>query len=71
MKLRIREERERRGMTQFELAVASGVSISTIARAESGTHAPSVANLSALATALRVKLDRLVESDAGSAGRAT
>lgn len=32
----IRERRESAGMTQFELAVASGVSLSTIARAESG-----------------------------------
>lgn len=49
--------RERRGMTQQELADASGIGRSVIARLESGDHAPTLVTQAKLARALNARLE--------------
>lgn len=52
--------RTERGMTQDELADASGVSRSSIAKYESGKHTPSIDIVMKLAIALDCSLDVLI-----------
>lgn len=52
---RLKELREQRGMTQEELAKASGLSISFIRAVEQGVNAPSFDSMEALAKALAVE----------------
>jgi len=49
--------RERRGMTQQEVADASGIGRSVIARLESGDHAPTLVTQAKLAHALNARLE--------------
>lgn len=55
----VRRLRERRGLTQFRLAVAADVEPRYIARIESGTANPSAAILIKLAQALDVQVGAL------------
>lgn len=55
--------RKKCGMTQGQLAAASGIHRVTIAKYESGQVTPSVDNAERLATALNVTLDDLMEAD--------
>ena len=57
--------RRERGLTQAQLAAASGVHRVTIARFECGTVSPKLATLQRLAGALGVPIDDLVEKKAG------
>jgi transcriptional regulator with XRE-family HTH domain len=52
MKLRVREWRERRGMSYRELAERAGIALSTLYRIESGVASPTVAMLEKLARSL-------------------
>jgi transcriptional regulator with XRE-family HTH domain len=56
---RIREERDKRGMTQQALADKTGLSRGFIARLETGRHDPSATTLAKLARALRVDVGDL------------
>jgi transcriptional regulator with XRE-family HTH domain len=58
---RVKELRKRRGLTQMELAVLSGVSRATIARYEAGENRrPHPATVRKLAKALKVKPEDLI-----------
>ena len=60
----IARERIRRGLTQAELASAAGTTQSSIARLESGKHAPSLSFLRRVAGPLGLRIDiRLVPRD--------
>ena len=61
MAKRIKEWRAKRGLSQRDLAEASGVSREYIARLELGQHDPTVSTLEKLAEALKVKVGRLLE----------
>ena len=52
---RLREHRNRRGLTQIELAKISGVSRATIARLEAGSSGAYRSTVRKLAKALKVK----------------
>lgn len=56
--------REGRGWSQAKLAERAGVTPETIAAWESGREFPTQQQLLALATALKVKIERLIEKDA-------
>lgn len=56
----IKAARKDRGMTQQELADASGVSRISIARYETGVKTPSIASTYKLAKALDVPFDELI-----------
>jgi transcriptional regulator with XRE-family HTH domain len=58
---RLRELRDRRGLSQRDLAEASGVSREYIARIELGQHDPTLSTLEKLARALKVRVARLIE----------
>lgn len=66
---RLREERERRGISQRELARRLGVSASLISQIEAGQSKPSVSTLYAIVTELGVSLDHVfrVHGDATEA----
>lgn len=55
------QARKARGMTQDQLAAASGVHRVTIARIETGTASPKAATLKRLADALGVLVDDLMK----------
>ena len=57
---RLRTARERRDLTQAELATRAGLQPSAISHFEAGTRKPSFDNLRRLATALEVKTDYLL-----------
>ena len=61
---RLREERNRVGMSLRELGAASGLSTTTVHQIESGRGSPSLATLQALASTLGVPLGALFESQA-------
>ena len=61
MATRLRLLRERRGLTQEQLAEKSGVSRTYLARLETGRQDPTLSTLEKLAKALGVKVGRLVE----------
>ena len=56
----IRVARAARGWTQTDLAVKAGVSIATVAFAEAGRTAPTVATLQKIARALKVPITELL-----------
>lgn len=62
----IRTRRRELNLTREQLAVAAGVSLPTIQRAETGTHAPTLATLTAIAEALSVPLSELIDLEAAS-----
>jgi transcriptional regulator with XRE-family HTH domain len=55
IRLRVREERQRRGWSQAELGRRAGVAASVINRAERGETSISLGNLEKIARALRVR----------------
>jgi transcriptional regulator with XRE-family HTH domain len=61
MAVRLKALRERRGMTQKQLAEKSGVGRSHLARLETGRQDPTLSTLERLAKALGVKVGRLLE----------
>ena len=61
--MKIRELRERKGMTQAELAKAVNVSKATACQWESGLRRPSLVNLLALANVLECTIDDIVGRD--------
>jgi transcriptional regulator with XRE-family HTH domain len=61
MAIRIKSLRERRGMTQAQLAEKAGVSRTYLARLETARQDPTLSTLEKLAKALGVKVGRLVE----------
>jgi transcriptional regulator with XRE-family HTH domain len=70
---RLREERERHGISQRELARRLGVSASLISQVESGQSRPSVSTLYAIVTELGASLDHVFrghshDGQAGSGG---
>ncbi|MBL8054347.1 MAG: helix-turn-helix transcriptional regulator [Nitrospira sp.] len=58
--LRLREIRERRGMSLRALKQASGVAVSTLARFEAGQGDPQLSTLRKLAKALHVTVAELI-----------
>jgi len=69
---RLRAERERRQLTQTEVAKRCGLEPSAISHFETGRRSPSFANLKRLADALSVTIDYLLgrSHDPGTAGPA-
>ena len=67
---RVAAARQRSGLTQAELAEASGVTDETISRIERGRYEPAVSTLFRLAEALEISLDRLAGEPAREAGAA-
>lgn len=59
---RLRELRRRRDVTLAELSEATGISVSTLSRLESGRRKPTLELLLPLARAHRVPLDELVDA---------
>jgi len=60
MRLRLRDWRERRLLTQRELAAAVGMSAGQINRIERGVHRPRLSTIRKLAEALDVSPEELV-----------
>src|SRR3954453_1506409 len=61
---RLRDIRRDRGLTLHDLATATGLSVSTLSRLESGKRRPTLDLLIPLARAHRVALDQLVAAPA-------
>ena len=61
--LRVREWRERRGLSYRELARRTGVALSTLYRIESGAASPTIAMLERLAAALSVTVGDFLPDD--------
>ncbi|MDI3462138.1 MAG: hypothetical protein OJF50_000959 [Nitrospira sp.] len=59
--IRIRQLREKEGLTQSMLAKRSGVSHGYLARLEIGMHDPSLSTLVKLAKTLKVRVAELVD----------
>lgn len=62
---RLAEVRQAKGMTQEQLAAATGVHRVTIARIETGVASPNAETLKRLADALGVRMDDLMTEEAG------
>ncbi len=60
MQIRLREIRERRMLSQGELAQRAGMTKATISRLETGIHGPRYSTVRRLAEALNVELSELV-----------
>ncbi len=60
MRLRLREVRERKLMTQTELAERAGLTLSTISRLENGLQRPRISTARVLAEALGVLPEDLI-----------
>ena len=63
--LRVREWRERRGLTQQQLAKMSGVHYVNLSRLEAGQGDPQLSTLLKLCRALRINLGQLVNNKGG------
>ena len=61
MAARIKAIRERRGLTQQELAKKAGIGRSYLARLETARQDPTLSTLEKIAKALRVKVRQLIE----------
>jgi transcriptional regulator with XRE-family HTH domain len=59
--LRVKHYRERRRLTQEQLAERAGISRTYLARLETGKHDPTATVLEKLAKALNIKVGRLLE----------
>ena len=57
---RVREARQKRGMSRADLARAAGLSGGAVSRIESGERSPGAETLARLARALGVELDYLM-----------
>jgi transcriptional regulator with XRE-family HTH domain len=69
MELRVREWRERRGLSLRKLGERAGVSYVTIARIESGAMSPTVAMLEKLAEALEISVREFFPVERVAKGR--
>lgn len=67
MRLRLREIRARRFLTQQDVADMAGTTKANISRLESGTQQPRASTVRRLAEALGIDPDELVEWDLDSA----
>lgn len=65
---KIKELREKAGLTMTKLAERSGVAQPLISRYESGKHVPGQAHLKKIARALKVSLSELLEDDDAGLG---
>lgn len=65
----LREERQRQGISQRELAARLGLSPSLISQIETGRSKPSVSTLYAIVTELHLSLDRLFRGTDEEVGR--
>ncbi|MBI2218948.1 MAG: helix-turn-helix transcriptional regulator [Candidatus Rokubacteria bacterium] len=63
MMVKVREWRERRGMTYRALADQAGIALSTLYRIESGAASPTVAMLEKIARALDVRVIDLIPTE--------
>jgi len=59
--IRLRQIRERRGMTQEALAEKAGVSRAYLSRLEMGRHDPPLSRLRKLAKVLKVPIEKLLK----------
>ena len=59
--MRLRQTRERRGMTPDALAKNAGVSRAYLSRLEMGRHDPPLSRLRKLAKALKVPIEKLLK----------
>jgi len=66
--LRIRQLRERKGVSLRELARRAGVGVATLSRIESGTANPRLSTLLQLAEVLGVFVGKLFEKRSGRKG---
>ncbi len=64
-RLRLREWRERRALTQRDLAGQAGVTTASINRIENGVHEARLSTVRKLADALGVSVDELIDWEAG------
>ncbi len=69
MGIKVKAIRQRRQLTQAELARRSGIARANIARIEAGIHSPTVPTLRRVAHALGVTFSRLVEEPSYSRTR--
>ena len=60
-RLRLREWRERRAITQRELAIAVGMTPATINRIENGVHEARLSTVRRLAAALEIQPEDLIQ----------
>ncbi len=65
---RLREWRERRALTQRELAAKAGMTVSTVNRIENGLQEARISSLRKLAEALGVEPDELLDWQASAEG---
>ena len=70
MKIRLREVRERKLMTQEELAVCSKLTQTTISALELGKQSPRITTVRRLAEALGVEPDELIVDETGTSANA-
>lgn len=63
--IKIAEIRKEKGLSQEQLSEMSGVSRVTIARLETGCSSPKLPTLKAIADALGVSIDDLIDREAG------
>jgi len=61
MAMRLKQWRERRGMTQEQLATKAGLSRGFLARLETARHDPKLSTLEKLAKALKVDIAKLLK----------
>jgi len=59
--MRVKEERERRGWTQEQLAEKAGISRGFLARLETARHDPKLSTLEKIAKALKVDIAKLLK----------
>ena len=66
MRLKLKEARIRRALTQAELAELAGMTESTVNRIENGLQEARMSTLRKLATALKVEPEELIDWGAGT-----
>ncbi len=64
MRVKLREVRERKFITQEELSARTGMSVSNISRVENGLQRPRITTVRKLAAALGIDPEELVEWEA-------
>ena len=62
-KYRIKEYRERRGLSQRELSILSGVSKQEVSNIEVSRHVPRLSTLDKLSRVLHFTADEMMDSD--------
>ncbi len=61
MRVKLRQVRERKFITQEELSTRTGISVSNISRLENGLQRPRISTVRKLAAALEIAPEELVE----------